>query len=99
LHTNLLVFWTLQEYLLEVLDDFENEATEIYKYNKFLNYALPLHQCQEMGYNHQKFDFQDERELSKDELVDLFVLLFGQEQMAGIPSPHADWKGFCLSIK
>jgi hypothetical protein len=87
------------EYSLEVLDDFENEAKEIYKYNKFLNYALPLHRCREMGYNHRIFDFLDERELSKDELVDLFVLLFGQEQMAGVPSPHADWKGFCLAIK
>lgn len=87
------------EYSLEVLDDFEMEAKEIYNYNKFLNYGLPLHRCREMGYNHRLFDFLDERQLSKDELVDMFTLLFGQELMAGIPSPHTDWKGFCLAIK
>lgn len=87
------------EYSLEVLDDFDMEAKEIYKYNKFLNYTLPLHRGREMGYNHRIFDFLDERELSKDELIELFTLLFGQEQMAGIPSPHTDWKGFCLAIK
>jgi hypothetical protein len=36
---------------LEVLDDFEGEAKEVYEHNKFLNYALPLHRCREMGYH------------------------------------------------
>lgn len=87
------------EYSLEVLDDFEMEAREIYKHNKFLNYALPLHRCREMGYHHRIFDFLDERQLSKDELRDLFTILFGQQQMAGVPSPHLDWKGFLQGIK
>ena len=87
------------EYSLEVLDDFEMEAKEIYKYNKFLNYALPLHRCREMGYHHRIFDYLDERQLSVDELRDLFTLLFGQEQMAGVPDAHSNWKGFLQAIK
>jgi len=65
----------LLEYSLEVLDPFEMEAIEIHKYNKFLNYyALPLHQCREMGCQHIHviFNFLDERLLSKDELRDFF---------------------------
>jgi len=87
------------EFSLEVLDDFEMEAKEIYEYNKFLNYTLPLHRCREMGYHHRIFDYLDERKLSKDELRDLFSLLFGQEQMAGVPDPHLNWKGFLKAIK
>jgi hypothetical protein len=28
---------------MEVLDHFAAEAKEVYKHNKYLNYALPLH--------------------------------------------------------
>jgi hypothetical protein len=87
------------EFSLEVLDDFEEEAKEIYQYNKFLNYALPLHRCREMGYHHRIFDYLDERQLSKDELRDLFTLLFGQEQVMQLPSPHSNWKGFLAGVK
>jgi len=87
------------EMSIEVLDDFEMEAREIYKYNKFLNYALPLHRCREMGYHHRIFDYLDERQLSKDELRELFTLLFGQQQMAGVPDVHSNWKGFLQAIK
>lgn len=87
------------EYSIEVLDDYMNEAEEIYKHNPFLNYTLPLHRCRELGYYHRLFDIIDERELCKDDLVDLFTLLFGRQQMLKVPSPHADWKGFVQGIK
>jgi len=82
------------ELSLEVLDDFLQEAKELYKYNKWINYALPLHRCREMGYHHRLFDLMDERKLTKDEVRDYFVFLFGEESMASVPNIHADWKGF-----
>jgi len=39
------------EFNLEVLDDYLDEAKEVYKFNKWLNYALPMHRCRELGYH------------------------------------------------
>jgi hypothetical protein len=43
------------ELQLEVLDKFFNEAKEIQKH-RWLNYAISLHRCQEIGYQHRIFD-------------------------------------------
>lgn len=37
------------ELSVEVLDDFIAEAEEIYRYNPWLNYGLPLHRCREVS--------------------------------------------------
>ena len=37
------------ELSLEVLDDFESEALEVYEHNKWLNYTLPIHRLREAG--------------------------------------------------
>jgi hypothetical protein len=79
---------------LEVLDDFQGEAKEVYEHNKYLNYALPLHRTREMGFHNRLFDLLDERKLTKDELRDLFLLLFGDKQFDGVPDPQTDWAGF-----
>lgn len=86
------------ELSLEVLDDFIGEAKEVYEHNKFLNYALPLHRCRELGYHNRLFDLLDERQLTKDELRDFFMLLFGEAQFDGVPDPQADWKGFVSEL-
>ena len=79
---------------LEVLDDFFNEAKEIYTHNKWLNYALPLHRTREIGYHHRIFDLLDERPLNKDEIKEFCSILFGADQFAKVPDIHKDWKGF-----
>merc|ERR1712113_155548 len=83
---------------LEVLDDFTGEAEEVYEHNPWLNYALPLHRIREMGFSHKLFDLLDERRLTKDELKQFFLLLFGPGKMDGLPDPQIDWKGFCKHI-
>jgi hypothetical protein len=80
---------------LEVLDDFFNEAKEINKLNKWLNYAMPLHRCREMGYHSRLFDLLDERSLNKDEVKEFCTLLFGESTFMKAPDVHSDWKGFC----
>jgi len=86
------------ELSLEVLDDFVAEAKEVHEYNKWLNYALPIHRMREMGLHHRLFDLLDERKLSKGELREFFCLLFGRGNMDGVPDPEADWSGFLSSI-
>jgi hypothetical protein len=80
---------------LEVIDDFLGEASEIGGANRWLNYALPLHRCREMGYHHRIFDLLDERLLNKDELYEFLCLLFGKDALQSAPDIHADWSGFC----
>jgi len=81
------------EMSIEVLDDFESEAKEIHKYNKYLNYTLAFHRCREMGFSNKLFDLLDERMLTKGELREFCLLLF-REELDGLPDPDENWKGF-----
>jgi hypothetical protein len=79
---------------MECLDDFLGEAKEIMRVNAWMNYALPLHRCREMGYQHRIFDLLDERLLNKDELREFLVLMFGEAAFRHAPDIHTNWKGF-----
>jgi len=86
---------------MDVLDDFKGEAYEVYHTNPWLNYALPLHRLREMGYHDRTFDLIDERLLTKSELYDFCVLLFGRNNFTEmkIPHPSKDWIGFTKAIR
>jgi len=86
------------ELSLEVLDDFLGECKEVQSFNPWLNYALPLHRCRELGYHDRLFDLIDERTLTKGELRDFCVLLFGTDY-AAIPDPMVDWNGFLAYVQ
>jgi hypothetical protein len=79
---------------LECIANYTNEGKEIRTFNSWLNYALPLHRCREMGYHHRVFDLLDERELTIEELREFLELLFGASAMANAPNIHSDWKNF-----
>lgn len=82
----------------DVLDDFFAEALEVYEHNSWLTYGLPFHRMREMGFYHKLFDLIDERPLTKDELRDFFLLIYGADALDGIPDPHVDWERFLERI-
>ena len=84
---------------MNVLDDFNGEAEEVYEHNDWLNYTIHLHRIRELGFHDRVFDMIDERKLTKGELRNLCVLLFGMENFDGVPDPAIDWKGFLKDVK
>jgi hypothetical protein len=64
---------------VDVLDDYLDEAKEIYKHNPWLTYSLGLHRCREMGMschsNYQWLDWLDERPLTRLETVTVLETL------------------------
>jgi len=87
------------ELSLEVLDDFESEAKEVFQFNPWINYALPLHRIRELGFQDRVFDLIDERALTKSELRQFCLLLFGESQIDGVPDPNVDWLGFLNDVE
>jgi len=87
------------ELSMDVLDDFSGEAQEVYEHNSWLNYTLPIHRLRELGFNDRVFDMIDERTLTKGELRNFFVLLFGEENFDGVPDPADNWKDFLKEVE
>jgi hypothetical protein len=84
---------------LEVLDDYFAEAKKVYRYNKWINYALPIHRAREMGFYHPLFDVLNERKLALVEVKEYFRLIFGEDAADLMPDPCQDFRGFLLHSK
>ena len=51
-----------------------------------------------MGFYHRIFDMLDERQLTKSELREFFVLLFGEANFDASIDPKKDWAGFLTTL-
>jgi hypothetical protein len=86
------------EWNLEVLDDFVDEAKEVYRYNPWLNYALPLHRCREWGFPNRLLDSLDEKSLTLEEMREFLQLLFCETLFEDSPDPALDWNEFVMCV-
>ena len=80
---------------IDVLDHHHAEAKEVNQCNPWLNYGLVLHRFREMGQEHRLFDLIDERALTKEEIREFCVLLFGNDDR--LPSVQ-DWPAFIEEV-
>ena len=87
------------ELSIEVIDDYFHEAKQVTKHNPWLNYAVPLHRCREMGFQNRVFDLLDERKLNEDELLEFLKLLFGPTAFQKAPDIHTEWKKFVTYLQ
>ena len=94
---------------LEVLDDYVDEAKEVYRFNPWLGYGLTLHRCREMGMScHPSFrflDWLDERPLARNEIGDVLKGFFGlmdnkHDSLIELAAQSdQDWTNFCNMVQ
>jgi len=87
------------KFLLDVLDDYESEAKQVYNHNPWLNYALVLHRMREMGLqgSSELLDYLDQRSFTSDEIRSFCALLFGTT-FDLLPDPLCDEDNFVSEI-
>jgi len=86
------------ELSIEVLDNYLDEAKEMYRANPWITYTLATHRMREMGFQHRIFDILDERKLTHSEVREFCLLIFGRDSFDGVPEAEVDWKGFLQAI-
>jgi len=87
------------QFLLDVLDDYESEAKQVYNHNPWLNYALVLHRMREMGLqgSSELLDYLHQRSFTSDEIRSFCALLFGTT-FDLLPDPLCDEDNFVSEI-
>eukprot|EP00942_MAST-04A_sp_MAST-4A-sp1_P012220 g12220.t1 len=67
----------LENFNVDVLDDFFKECDEVMKKNPWLNYAEPIHCIREFGVHFAELDRIDEKALCDDEIKRLLAIILG----------------------
>jgi len=99
---NIVTYWNQIDSDLEldmdVIDDLCGEAEEVRVFNRWLNYAEPLHRLREFGIPIKEFDLLDESLLSLEQLRVFSCLVFGGA-LETYPHPQVDWSTFVSFIQ
>lgn len=96
---NIVEFWNSIDKQLEVtmdiLDDWSNEAAEIYKINNWVNYSLPIQRFRECGVSLKEFDLLEESKLTPENLRRFLIALMGN---GDLPNPVVNWAAFITEV-
>lgn len=84
---------------MDVLDDFETEAGEIFEKNNWFTYGEPLHRLREFGVLLKDIDLVDEVALGADQMRDILAIISVGCKPSDIPHPDVDWTAFLTSVR
>jgi len=83
---------------VEILDDFESEAHQVYSMNPWITYSLPLQRIREWGYRSEILESLRDRPLTIEEMRDCCALIFGVPSL-NLCDPKTNWLGFREDIE
>lgn len=84
---------------VDVLDDLQGDAREVYGQNPWLAYGESLHRAREWGGAPQVLDLLDERPLSAAEAAELVRCLLGDAATAHWPHPADNPKAYLVALR
>jgi hypothetical protein len=82
---------------MDVLDDHEGEAKEVYSANNWLTYGEALHRLREFGVTMKEMDLIDEARLSAVQMKRMVEVLLGFNK-GELVDPQLDWTAFKKQI-
>ena len=80
---------------MDVIDDLVEDAEQIYKVNRWLNYGDELHRLREFGASFKEMDLIDESSLGSEQMSSMLNTLWS----AKLPHPEVDWVEFRTEVE
>ena len=83
---------------MDVIADITEEATQVYQYNPWLTFSLPMHRMREFGASSKDMDLIDERLLSPEQMLSVVSVVLMDGNKNTLPHPEVSWPSFKAAV-